>query len=212
MLKNLTIVGAAAAFLIASAPAAAATDTAPPTDRITVDVKTVNGSGCPRGTAAVTELADNTGFTVTYSDYLAEVGPAAAPTDFRKNCQISVLVHAPQGFTYAIAEADYRGHAHLEGGAAGLQQASYYFQGDSETLPVGHTLSGPYDGDWATTDKADVATLVYKPCGEDRILNINTELRVSADGADAKKTSYLSMNTTRGAVNSLYRLRWKQCP
>jgi Domain of unknown function (DUF4360) len=211
MFRSLTIGSTAAALLLSVAPAAGAADTTPPADQITVDVKTVNGSGCPRGTAAVTESPDDTAFTVTYSDYLAQVGPAAEPTDIRKNCQLSLLVHAPQGFTYAIAEATYRGHAHLERGATGLQQADYYFQGDSETVPVAHPLSGPYDGDWQYTDRDDAA--VYAPCGVDRILNVNTELRVSAGTSDPKNaTSYLTMNATHGSVNTIYRFHWKRCP
>jgi Domain of unknown function (DUF4360) len=211
MLKSLMIGSTAAALLLSVAPAADAADTTPPADRITVDVMTVNGSGCPRGTASVTELADNTAFTVTYSDYVAQVGPGADPTDIRKNCQLSLLVHAPAGFTYAIAEADYRGHAHLEKGATGLQQANYYFQGESETVPVAHPLSGPYDGDWQHTDRA--GAVIWAPCGADRILNVNTELRVSGGSSDTKNAaSYLAMNSARGSVNTIYRFYWKRCP
>ncbi|GAA1809076.1 hypothetical protein GCM10009835_30230 [Planosporangium flavigriseum] len=100
----------------------------PPPDKIVIDVVTVNGSGCPAGTAAVAVSPDNAAFTVTYSHYLAQVGVGAKPTDFRKNCQLNLAVHVPQGFTYAIAKADYRGFAHLENGATGLQRANYYFQ------------------------------------------------------------------------------------
>jgi hypothetical protein len=46
----------------------------PPTDHIVIDVVTVNGSGCPPGSAAVAVSPDNTAFTVTYSQYLAQVG------------------------------------------------------------------------------------------------------------------------------------------
>jgi hypothetical protein len=95
-------------------PAAAA-----PSGNVTVDVLTVNGSGCPAGTARVTPAPDNTGFRVAYSRYAAEVGPGADPTELRKNCQLSLLVRVPQGFTYAIARADYSGVAHLAGGATG---------------------------------------------------------------------------------------------
>jgi len=46
----------------------------PPTDRIIIDVITVNGTGCPAGTAAVSVLPDNTGFTLSYAAYTAQVG------------------------------------------------------------------------------------------------------------------------------------------
>ncbi|MDI5982915.1 DUF4360 domain-containing protein, partial [Amycolatopsis magusensis] len=81
-----------------------------PTDRIVIDIATVNGSGCPRDTAAVAVSQDNTAFTVTYSQYLAQVGGGVPATAARRNCQLNLVVHVPHGFTYAIASADYRGY------------------------------------------------------------------------------------------------------
>jgi hypothetical protein len=185
----------------------------PPLDEIVIDVVTVNGSGCPFGTAATAVSPDNKAFTVTYSEYLAQVGPNAKPTDFRKNCQLALVVHVPQGFTYAIAQADYRGFAHLEEGATGMEKASYYFQGMSQTTPISHSYSGPISDNWQATDKVDVAQLVYKPCGEERNFNINTELRVSAGSSDpTKTTSFMTMDSTDGSINTIYHFAWKRCP
>ena len=213
MLKMMQAGGAAALFLAAAAvPASAAAATAPPSDQVTVDVVTVNGSGCPKGTASVTELPDNTSFTVTYSDYLASAGGGSAPTDFRKNCQLSLLVHVPQGFTYAIARADYRGYAYLQSGATGEERANYYFQGDSQTTPSSHVINGPYNDDWDFSDTADAGALVYAPCGESRGFNINTELRVRAGASNpANSTNLMTMDDTRGSVNTVYHFSWKHC-
>ena len=125
-------------------------NTPPPPDKIVIDVATVNGTGCPPNSAAVSVSQDNTAFTVTYSTYTAAVGVGAGPLDARKNCQIGLRVHVPQGFTYGIAEADYRGFSHLERGATGLERANYYFQGNSPTAYVQHPLAGPLDdeGRW----------------------------------------------------------------
>jgi hypothetical protein len=183
-----------------------------PTERITIAVQTVNGSGCPAGTTAVATAPDNTAFTITYSDYLAQVGVGARPIDFRKNCQLSLLIDVPGGFTYAIAQADYRGFAHLEKGASGLQRASYYFMGTSPTGVSSHTLAGPYSDDFHHTDSTEVAELIWAPCGEQRNLNINTELRVSAGSSDTTETtSFLTMDSVDGSVSTEYHLAWKQC-
>lgn len=190
-----------------SAPAAA-TLSAPPSDRVVIDVVTVNGSGCPAGTASVTTASDNTAFRVTYSDYLAEVGGGADPTDVRKNCQLSLRVQVPQGFTFAIAQADYRGSAYLAAGASGLEQAGYYFQGSPQTTFVSHSFSGPFSDDWQTTD---VAALVFAPCGLQRNLNINSELRVAAGTSSPGTTSFMRMNSSDGSVRTIYHLSWKQC-
>src|SRR3954452_2643507 len=112
----------------------------PPTDRIVIDVVTVNGSGCPAGTAAIAVSPDNTAFTVTYSAYTALIGVGAAATDWRKNCQLNIVVHVPQGFTYAISKVDYRGFASIQGGANAIERANYYFQGQSQTAYVSHSF------------------------------------------------------------------------
>lgn len=185
----------------------------PPDDEIVIDVVTINGSGCPAGTAAVAVSPDNTAFTVTYSNYLAQVGVGARPIDFRKNCQINVAVHVPQGFTYAIAKADYRGFAALESGASATQRASYYFQGQTQTAMVSHPFRGPLIEDWLATDEVEIAAMVYHPCGAMRNLNINTELRVAAGTSDtANTTSFISMDSTDGSIQTVYHFSWRRCP
>ncbi|GAA3433660.1 DUF4360 domain-containing protein [Kutzneria kofuensis] len=208
MLTTMAATGLALSMIIApvSAPASA-----PPSGPVTVSVVTVNGSGCPAGTTAVAVASDNTAFTVTYSTYLAQVGPQSAPTDIRKNCQLSLRVHVPQGFTYAIAEADYRGFADLASGATGMEQANYYFQGTAPTARVAHKFSGPFSNDWETTDRADTASLVFAPCGVDRNVNVNTELRVAAGSSDPSSTSFMTMDSTDGSIHTTYHFAWKEC-
>ena len=206
-----TTIAAVGALLSLSTAAPAGWTTPPPPDKIVIDVATVNGSGCPAKSAAVAVSADNTSFTVTYSNFMAKVGPGAGSTDFIKNCQLNLRVHVPQGFTYAIAEADYRGFAHLEPGATGQEKANYYFQGMPQTTAATHKLDSPLDDDWQTTDTTDVAGLVYKPCGEERNFNINTELRVGLGTSDPSKTSFVAMFSTDGGITTTYHFAWETC-
>ena len=141
MAGGLLMTTALAALLAAPLPSTSSFDDPPP-DKIVINLATVNGSGCPAGTTAVAVSEDNTAFTVTYSDYLAQAGGNSDPTAFRRNCQLNMVVHVPQGFTYAIASVDYRGFASLQPGATGLQRASYYFQGSSQTVFKNHTFTG----------------------------------------------------------------------
>jgi hypothetical protein len=184
----------------------------PPTGQITIDIVTVNGSGCRLGTAAIAVSPDNKAFTVTYSDYLAQVGPQARPTDFRKNCQLNLKVNVPGGFTYGIAQADYRGFADLQRGAKGTAKASYYFQGMSDTDQRSKTWNGALSDNWQVTHTTDVASIIYHPCGEKRNFNINTELRVDKGTSDPKKTSLMAMDSTDVAFSTLYHFAWKKCP
>ncbi|WSQ08774.1 DUF4360 domain-containing protein [Streptomyces sp. NBC_01231] len=214
MAGGLLLGGAIAALLTTALPGTGPADAFedPPTDKIIIKVATVNGSGCPQGTAAVAVSEDNTAFTVTYSDYLAQAGGNSDPTAFRKNCQLSLIVHVPGGFTYAIASADYRGFASLQPGASATQRASYYFQGSSNTVFKNHPFTGPRDDNWQATDTTDWPQLVYAPCGVQRNFNINTELRVTAGTQSPGKVSFMTMDSTDGDISTVYHMAWKECP
>jgi hypothetical protein len=181
-----------------------------PSTPVTVAVQTVNGSGCPAGTASATMLPDNTGFRITYSSFIARAGGGVPATDFRKNCQVNLLVYIPQGFTFAVARADYWGRLRLAAGASALERSNYYYQGSSDDNYVDHPISGPVSGTWHTIDVTDDSELVYAPCGAVRSLNINTELRVDAGSATAT-TSYISLRASEGDVYTLVQFQWKQC-
>lgn len=215
--RTLAVALSAIAVTLFLTPGASGADIAPlkidpPPDKIVIEIATVNGSGCPEDTAAVAVSEDNTAFTVTYSDYLAVVGPDAKPTEFRRNCQISMVVYVPTGFTYAIVSVDYRGFAHLEDGASALQKASYYFQGSSDTAHKQHPYSGPYSDNWQATDTTEWGQLVWAPCGAQRNFNVNTELRVRAGDSDPDSTSFMTMDSTDGDLSTVYHFAWKECP
>ena len=185
----------------------------PPPDKVVIDLVTVNGSGCPEGTAAVAVSPDNTAFTVTYSAYLAQVGLGAAPTDWRKNCQLNVIVHVPSGYTYAIASTDYRGFAALQKGATGVQKAGYYFQGSPMTDYFEHTFPGPLMDNWAATDVTEINDLVWAPCGALRNFNINTELQVQKGTSNVTTAnSSIAMDSTDLELSTTYHFAWQQCP
>lgn len=193
------------------APAASA-ESDVPAERVRVDIISVNGSGCPAGTTEVDVSDDNLTFAVIHRSYVAKVGVGADPTDFRKNCQLVVDVKVPPGFTYGIVRADYRGKISLQAGAQALQRANYYFQGNAATTARSHPFTGPLRDDWHTTDIIDPGSVVYKPCGENRYFNINTELRVRAGTSDPKlTTSWISMDSPDRNPNNRYHFAWKRC-
>ncbi|HYN92858.1 MAG TPA: DUF4360 domain-containing protein [Pilimelia sp.] len=207
MLKTLALAGMVASLVV---PSAQADDLAPPSGKVTVSVQTINGSGCPAGSASVDTNSDNTSFYVEYDKYVARDGGGAQPTEMRRNCQLSLLVNVPQGFTYAIARADYRGDLHLARGATAQQNAYYYFMGETPTAEVSTNFTGARSGHWQTTSVVEAAALVYAPCGQKLALNVNTDLRVNAGDAEKHKNS-ISMNDSKGSLRTLFHFSWKRC-
>ncbi|WP_131738420.1 DUF4360 domain-containing protein [Actinomadura roseirufa] len=205
--------GALAMITAAVAPANAAGPhlvTAPPT--LTLTIVSVNGSGCPLGTAAVAPSPLKDAFTITYSNYTAQAGGNSKPPDARKNCQINLRVNAPGGFTYAISSTDYRGYAALQPGAEAIQNSSYYIAGLPTTKEVPHRLNGAYKKNWQFTDTVSAPLMVWKPCGEERNFNINTELRVDAGEQNPTKVSLITVDSIDSEIRTTYRFAWKTCP
>ncbi|MZE77938.1 DUF4360 domain-containing protein [Streptomyces xinghaiensis] len=204
--------GGAAAALFASVLAgqSAPAEAAVPAEQAQVGIITVNGSGCPAGTAAVAVSPDNSSVIVSYSDYLARTGAGADAADQRKNCQLALDVRVPSGWTYTITGAEHRGYTHLEKGATGLQQSQYYFQGSSETAVNSRSFAGPYDGEWRISENTPAAEQVWAPCGAKRLLNINTELRVDAGSSGANAANIMAMESTK-VPGATYKLKWKRC-
>jgi hypothetical protein len=171
----------------------------------TVSVVTANGSGCANTTATARVQPDGKTFTVEHFGFFAVSGGDSAVTAFRRNCQFVLNVSRPEGQTYAVAFAHYSGFALLNEGVTGVQAARYYFQGESETASGTHSFTGPRTESWETVDGFTPEELVWAPCDSERYLNVNTEVRVTPQAADAAfNAMVLDPIFTLGLV-------WKSC-
>lgn len=204
MLNSLAAAGLALSFLN---PVAVA-DIEDPLDKVTVELVTVNGSGCPKDTVTVAVAPDNTAFTVTYNAYMAKIGPNLDITLARRNCQAAIKVNVPNGFTFGIVTAEYRGYAKLAKDVSATQVASYYFQNSPDTDRRKHDFKGDFDDSWQANDSTEWAQVVWGSCTEKRLFNINTELRVRGDDS---KVSYIAMDSLDAGLKTTYHYALKQC-
>lgn len=207
-MKKVTLIGkmiTAASVLLASGTLLAQ---APST--VTIRSITHNGSGCPIGSVAQNIAPDNKAFTLTFSDYIAEVGPGIDLRESRKNCQLTVDLQFPQGYQYAIASFDYRGYASLDRGVEGTQKSSYYFQGMGQTGSFQSTFRGVMDKDFQFRDSVALESVVWSPCGASRALNINTQVRLS-NRSNANGRGLMTIDSIDGAVVHKYGLMWRRC-
>ncbi len=207
------IVAGVAALSMATSPVIADDPAdATPSQKITIDIMSVQGSGCRKDTASVAVSEDNTAFTVSYSTFTALVGVGAGPLDNRKQCLLSLRVNVPSGFTFAIASADFRGFYTLAKGAKATHRTNYYFQSMPETTSTEYTYKGEKDGYFNQRDELPVWAVVHKPCGAKLNFNVNTELRAFAGTSDtAHTTSYITMDSTDGGIKTTYNFSWLRC-
>ncbi|MFI6094815.1 DUF4360 domain-containing protein [Lentzea sp. NPDC051213] len=179
----------------------------PPPSRVTIDVVTINGTGCPAGTVAVAVSPDNTKFSLIYANLIAQVGGTSKPTDARRFCTATLRVNAA-GYAAGIARAEYRGFAHLESGASASLRLRYSFPG---ILPIGDktkNFTGPFSDDWSFVDDQPARSA----CGGSQTLTLGVDLKVSLGTSDPKKTSFVAMDSVDGSLGQTYDFAWTRCP
>ena len=171
---------------------------------------TYNGSGCPIGTVAENMAPDYTAFTLLFNSYIAEVGPNIPFAQKRKNCQINVDLDFPPGWSYSIFKADYRGYISAQPGVVGTHQAMYYFQGSGLTSRLRTNIYGPTDRNYQVSDRFDLRTAVWSPCGASRALNLNSEVRLD-NSLNPRGSGLMTLDSLDGSVAMIYGLQWKRC-
>ncbi len=168
------------------------------------------GSGCPAGSVAQNVAPDLQAFTLLFDSYIAEVGPGVPFASRRRNCQLNIDLDFPQGWSYSIMTVDYRGYVSLEPRVSGLQQSSYYFQGQAQTARLRTPMYGPIDRDYQIRDTLGITALVWSPCGATRALNINTEIRTD-NSRNPAGSGLMTTDSIDGAVRLIYGFRWRRC-
>jgi hypothetical protein len=145
-----------------------------------IEVVSVNGSGCPSGTASVRATSANT-FSLAFSDFAAWTGTEAPATAVRKNCQVTVSMKVAEGGTFSPRRLSYDGFVYLPDGASARALVHFYCQGSGTVTNDIRSFNGPMSSDW----RAPVRPALDENtrCDAGKLLNINTELRVSRGSA-----------------------------
>jgi len=170
---------------------------------------TYAGSGCPANSVGHQLSTDLTTLTLIYDDFIAQSGKGIQPKEYRKNCQVNIKLHYPQGWQFSIFKADYRGHATLPPGASGTCKATYYFSGDSHQISSTKTINGPCDEDYIKTDVFGVESTVWSPCGVEGMLNANSAIQLQP--LDSEKRALLTSESTDFKFKQIYYLQWRRC-
>jgi hypothetical protein len=200
---------AVGAWLLSSLSAMA--EESPNPSQVYIRNITANGSGCPIGSVGSDISPDAKAFTLTFSEYAAEIGPGIPLSESRKNCQLGVAMNIPSGWSYTLLKVDYRGFAALDAGVVGQQRSTYYFQGASGRTNSGALFTniyGPTSRDFTISDDVEIQDFVWSPCGVTRSLNINTEVRVSGRSGTR---GYITQDSIDGELSHTYRIAWRRC-
>lgn len=208
MKRMTTFACKAGASLVLTLSAAAAFADAP--DNVTINNIVYAGSGCPAGSVAQNVSQDASAFTLMFDDYMAEVGPGVPFFAGRVNCQLNIDLSYPSGWSFTVISIDTRGFVELDPGVTALQQSSYYFQGQDGSAVMSSNAVGPIDTDYDLTDSLTSDALVWSPCGEQRSLNIDTEVRANNFG-NPTGNGLITTDSIDGQVTTVFAIQWQRC-
>ncbi|MDQ1655965.1 MAG: hypothetical protein QOD41_1048 [Cryptosporangiaceae bacterium] len=196
----------AAALLMPADPAVAA---APPAGAAVQSVSGF-GSGCTSDSVTAT-WDDASQFKVTYGSFGARAGGDSGPLDFVKACSLSVQLTIPDGYSVALAGAKSLLYADVADGATVTHRTRAYWQGMSAENRWTKAQRGPFQDSWISTANTDPAALIYSTCGENRRLQITTNLTVSRGSSNPATQSSVEYDNSWGGANGVYQLVWKAC-
>jgi hypothetical protein len=167
------------------------------------------GSGCAEGDGTVAQLTDLDGnglpeqLTILFAkDYTAARGPGIGFAEQRRNCNLLVYAHQPDGYQVGVASALHAGYAHLPEGTSGTQRTFFAFTFYSDTVSRETNLTGAFEDRYQRQDGSAGAGLVWLPCGLDAPLNIRTDVYLQGESNLPATMSLDSLATN---------LTWRRC-
>ncbi len=188
-----------------------------PSEPVTIKKITVNGTGCPLGSTVQNISEDKQAFTVTFSEFFAEIGPGLTPANSRKNCVLTAVLKVPAGWQYSIGSFYYRGFMGLDKGVRATHRTSYFFEGQGKTGTFEAVKDGPLSQDFVYTDKVGLSSVfipdTWSDCNANRALNINTSIRVANTNSSKypNAAGLITNDSIDGEIKQVFGLTWRRC-
>ncbi|KAM4063638.1 hypothetical protein HRG_006773 [Hirsutella rhossiliensis] len=190
---------------VAAAPRAS--DLAAP-EKVKIRGVSLLGTGCPAGTADVQVDATGSLFEATFSAYEVETGPHTFPSDWRKNCKLTLNMEFSSGFQFSIVETDMIGFAEIPAGVRGQCINTFSFTGNgAEHVDYAIKLAGKYSGRFDLQSRPGLYS--WSPCGgSTAILNMNTACNISPTDLPA----LIAVDHISGKLTVKFAVEWRRCP
>lgn len=198
---------ALALFLISFMPLARAQDDAPKSFRIN-NIRS-NGTGCPIGTVATNISDDQQAFTLSFSEFFAEVGPTLGRQQERKVCKVIFDTEQDVGWEYAILAVTYRGFAGLDAGVQGKQKLR--FGGLGKEVDATLDLNGPLDDDYINTQEVPLSGLKWSGCKDNKQKDFTIDAVISLQAPNTTTRGLLTVDTADGEIRQEYEVLWRDC-
>jgi hypothetical protein len=169
-----------------------------------------NGTGCPLGTVAVNISPDQQAFTLTFSEFFAEVSPILGVQTQRKDCRVVFDTEQEPGWEYTIFAVTYRGFAALDAGVRGAQDLTFGTIGKKSRTTM--NLVGPYDDNYINSQEVPVSTLKWSGCNNgNKQKDFTIDAALTLQAPDTSTQGLFTVDTVDGEVRQEYEVIWREC-
>jgi len=177
-------------------------------DSIRLGDPTYGGTGCPSGSASAALSPDATSLSMLFDKYVVEAGGTTGRDTDRKNCNIAVPVHVPQGLSVSIFKVDYRGFNSLPYGATSQFNVEYFFAG-RRGPSYQKNFYGQLTDNYTLSNTLQATSVIWSACGKDVILRVNSSMFTKTNAQWMQSTATVdSADIDAGLV---YHLAWRPC-
>jgi hypothetical protein len=176
-------------------------------DAIQLGDPAYGGTGCPAGSASVSLSPDSSAISILFDQYVVEAG--GSKMFDRKNCNIAVPVHVPQGYSVAVFAIDYRGFVQLPAGARANLSVNYFLAGQGRGVTSNKSFFGSTSQEYLTTDRLGMDAIVWSPCGADTILRANTSMLVNSNSRREEAMATVDSADIKSGL--IYHIQWRSC-
>ncbi len=176
---------------------------------------TVNGTGCRTGNFEQNLSNDKRAFTLTFSEFFAEIGPGLDPGRARRNCNVTLKLNVPAGYQYTVGTFNYRGHMTLDAGVKGELATNYFFSGVPAQGTYSKARVGDFDEDYVFTDAVGFTTNYvpgnWSPCDVERPFSINSTITLSRLDGNSNSQGLISSESIDGELVQQFGLAYRRC-
>ncbi|TID26934.1 hypothetical protein E2P81_ATG01395 [Venturia nashicola] len=160
-------------------------ETSAPGDTFAESALATGGTGCSTGTVAPIFADDRSSLTLIFNDLIADIGPNVPLQRSRRHCNVVVAMQVPAGWTFEVAEVNWRGFVDVDKGVRGVLAGQWYWDGErqrgrGDMVVIKKIVDGPFSGSYLKNKSEEKnRSGVFMACTtKDVSLNINTVVRL----------------------------------
>ncbi len=171
------------------------------------------GKGCPVGTVGGNVSSDAKAFTLTFSDFDAEIGPKVAPSAASTSCLVGIEFYIPANMTFTLLNLDIRGFVDLQDKVKmSLTNRFYFAEQASKVQEMKGDLAGVLQENFNAHRVVSAAQTMWSTCGAARkqVLYIDTAVALS-NAENTANSGLVTVDSIDGEFTQKLAIAYKPC-